>query len=376
MNPNELKLQLKAEANRLGFSLFGVATATDADGFERFTSWLGEGYHGEMDYLAKRRDARRSPASVLASVRSVVMLGFEYGQAVQESYKSLGRVAAYARGPDYHGLIWEKLNALGSFLQTQDVAAEFRGVTDSAPLLEREFARRAGLGWFGKNTMLINKHRGSFFFLAGFLTNLDLPADEPYRTNHCGTCTACLDACPTDAFVTAGTLDARKCISYLTIESKSAFPLELRPAVRNWLFGCDVCQEVCPWNRHAGKTPVPFPADAELVALDPLELLAMSEAEFRTRFKPTPLFRPKWSGLRRNAAIVLGNVGDEKALPILACALADVNEVVREAATWAIDQIRERQGTGAPQPAGPDRPVAQPAVNSVSSHAGSAIING
>ncbi len=351
MTPTEVKNHLKAEAMRLGFSLFGVAPANEADGFERFAAWLDAGYHGEMDYLPKRREARRSPTSILASVQSVVMLAFEYGQAPLAPDPVLGRIAAYARGPDYHDLIWEKLNALGSFLRGLEPDTEFRGVTDSAPLLERDFARRAGLGWFGKNTMLLNKQRGSFFFLASLLTNLELPADEPAHTSHCGTCTACLDACPTDAFVGAGTLDARKCISYLTIESKLPMPLELRPAVGNWLFGCDVCQDVCPWNRHAGRSPTPFPADADLIALDPVELLAMSEAEFRKRFKPTPLFRPKWAGMRRNATIVLGNVGDERALPTLALAEADANEVVREAAAWAIEQIRHRQLARPPQPA-------------------------
>ena len=355
MDLPELKDRLKAEAMRLGFSLFGVASADDADGFGRYEAWLEQGYHGEMDYLEKRREARRSPASILESVRRVVMLGFEYGQVDPEvadaGSGTRGRVAAYARGPDYHILMWEKLNTLGTFLRTLDAGAEFRGVTDSAPLLERDFARRAGLGWFGKNTMLLNKHRGSFFFLAGLLTNLDLPVDEPHRTDHCGTCTACLDACPTDAFVRPGTLDARKCISYLTIESKTSFPLPLRESVGDWLFGCDVCQDVCPWNRHAGKTPAPFPADPQLTTVDLLELLALTEDEFRRRFKPTSLFRPKWAGMRRNAAIVLGNVGDERAIPTLMAAQTDVSESVRESARWAVEQIQRRRQSRLPQPA-------------------------
>jgi epoxyqueuosine reductase len=216
------------------------------------------------------------------------------------------------------------------------------GVTDTAPLLERDFARRAGLGWVGKNTMLINKDRGSFFFLGALLTDLDLRADPPHESSHCGTCTACLDACPTGAFPEPGVLDARRCISYLTIELRSPVPEDLREGIGNWLFGCDVCQDVCPWNRHAAPGPVPFPADPSLATLDPVELLSLSDAEFRRRFRGTSFFRARRSGLLRNAAIVLGNVGDERALPALEKAAADPDEVVRDAARWAIGRIRSR----------------------------------
>jgi epoxyqueuosine reductase len=333
MDAPEIKGRLKAEAQSLGFSLFGVAPATAADGFDRYAAWLDRGFHGEMDYLEEHREARRHPASVFEGVRTVAMLGLEYG-------RGSGGVAAYARGPDYHRYIWDRVNHLRDWLAVLVPGARSHGVTDSAPLLERDFARRAGLGWFGKNTMLINKHRGSFFFLAALLTNLDLPADEPHAGSHCGTCRACLDACPTQAFVGPGTLDARKCISYLTIETKTPFPLELREAVGDWLFGCDVCQDVCPWNRHAG--PGSFPTDPSLSALEPLAVLRMSKAAFRARFKGTPLYRPGWHGLRRNAAVVLGNVGESSALPHLEAFADDANEVVRDAVRWAIGRIHER----------------------------------
>jgi len=215
------------------------------------------------------------------------------------------------------------------------------GATDSAPLLERDFARRAGLGWFGKNTMLINKDRGSFFFLASLLTSLELPASEPYTANHCGTCTACLDACPTQAFVEPGTLDATKCISYLTIELRTPMPEPLREGVGNWLFGCDVCQDVCPWNRFAGQG-IAFPHRDDLEALDPLEILGMSEAEYRRRFKGTSIYRAQWRGLRRNAAIVLGNTGGDDAIPALEEAKRDPDAMVSEAATWALERVRQR----------------------------------
>ncbi len=242
------------------------------------------------------------------------------------------------------------------------------GVADTAPILERDFARRAGLGWFGKNTMLINKHRGSFFFLAAFLTDIELTPNPPHDATHCGTCTACLDACPTQAFPEPGVLDARKCVSYLTIELRGPIPEELRPGVGDWLFGCDVCQDVCPWNRHSrvgdslrasvprgalGESDPPyrtashrlaFPTNPDLLALDPAELLGLSPADFQARFDGTSLLRARRSGLLRNAAIVLGNTGDASAIPALERAAEDTDEVIRDAATWAIRRIRERCG--------------------------------
>ena len=217
-----------------------------------------------------------------------------------------------------------------------------RGVVDTAPLMERDFARRAGLGWFGKNTMLINKHRGSFFFLGALLVDLELQPDAPHVASHCGTCTACLDACPTQAFTAAGWLDARRCISYLTIELRAPIPEELRPGVGNWLFGCDICQEVCPWNRKAGREALPFSHRADLEALDPIELLGLSEAAFRQRFGGTALMRTKRRGLLRNAAIVLGNLGSKNAIPALERALLEDEPLIREAAAWALQEIQRR----------------------------------
>lgn len=338
----ELKSSLKAEAERLGFSLFGVAPANDADGFRRFEDWLDHDYHGSMMYLQLRRDARRNPISILASVRSVVMLGYEYPTEAVENPANHGRVAAYARGPDYHDWIRERLHQLGDWLRQQAADVMTRGVTDSAPLLERDFARRAGLGWFGKNTMLINKQRGSFFFLAALLTNLELPPDQPTLKHHCGTCTACLTACPTQAFPEPGVLDARKCISYLTIETKNSFPIELRGGVGDWLFGCDICQDVCPWNRHSTKRVLSTPHDSELASLNAVAILDMTETEFRLKFRSTPLSRPRWNGLRRNAAIVLGNHGDREALPALERAILDPDAVVQDAARWAKAMILKR----------------------------------
>jgi epoxyqueuosine reductase len=244
-----------------------------------------------------------------------------------------GRIARYARGPDYHDVLRERLNRLLAWVREQVPGCRGRGVVDTAPLLERDFARRAGLGWIGKNTMLINKHRGSYFFLGALLLDVELTPDEPHTASHCGTCTACLDACPTGAFTGPGWLDARRCISYLTIELRTQVPEDLRPGVGDWLFGCDVCQEVCPWNRNDTSQPE---------AVDAAELLSLTDEEFRRRYRGTALDRTKRRGLLRNAAIVLGNSGDPAALPALRGALADAEPLVREAAAWAIAQIEEQ----------------------------------
>ena len=218
-----------------------------------------------------------------------------------------------------------------------------RGVVDTAPLLERDFARRAGLGWFGKNTMLLNKRHGSYIFLGALLLDLELRPDPPHETSHCGTCTACLDACPTQAFVAPGMLDSRRCLSYLTIELKGPIPEEMRGEMREWLFGCDVCQEVCPWNRKAppGAEPALGPR-SDLIAVDLLDLLGLSEEEFRRRFRGTALWRTKRRGLLRNAALILGNRGDPAALPVLRKAVGDADPVIAEAVQWAIDHITAR----------------------------------
>lgn len=337
---------LKGHARSLGFDLVGIAPAVEADGFDQFADWLDAGYAGTMDYLHRHAPARRHPRAVLAEVRSVVMLGAYHANippapaATATATAATARVARYAHSPDYHDVLRQKLNALADWVREREPGCVSRGVVDTAPLLERDFARRAGLGWIGKNTMLINKYRGSYLMLAALLTSATLPPDPPHTASHCGSCTACLDACPTQAFVRPGVLDARLCISYLTIELKGPIPVELRASVGDWLFGCDVCQEVCPWNRHAEATSTLLPTRPELVALDPAELLALSEEQFRQRFRGTVMFRSKRRGLLRNAAIVLGNRGDPAALPVLQRALDDPEPLVREAAAWAIERIR------------------------------------
>jgi epoxyqueuosine reductase len=275
------------------------------------------------------------------------MVGMNYKPSEDDRSPSqpLGRVARYARGTDYHDLLRQRLHQLLAWVQQEVPGCRGRGVVDTAPLLERDFARRAGLGWFGKNTMLLNKRLGSYVFLGALLLDCRLQPDPPHEASHCGSCTACLEACPTQAFPGPGQLDARRCISYLTIELRGSIPAELRESLGNWVFGCDICQEVCPWNRKAplGTEPALQPR-VDLEALDPVELLDLSEADFRSRFQETALMRTRRRGLLRNAALVLGNCGDATSLPALRQALHDPEPLVREAAQWAIEKIIVRCG--------------------------------
>jgi epoxyqueuosine reductase len=322
-----LEDRLKQQARALGFELAGVAPAAPADGFDRLRDWLARGFAGDMAYMhtgacgLRNQGGIRNPQSAIRN----------------------GKVARYARGADYHDVLRARLRALLAWLQGERPGCRGRGVVDTAPLLERDFARRAGLGWFGKNTMLLNKRLGSYFFLGALLVDVDLRPDPPQEVGHCGTCTACLDACPTGAFAGPGLLDSRRCISYLTIELRGPVPPELRPGLGDWVFGCDVCQEVCPWNRKAPAGAEPDLGNrGEWAELDLVEVLGLSEAGFRHRFRGTALTRARRSGLLRNAALVLGNAGDPAALPALRRALDDPEPLVREAAAWAIARIEER----------------------------------
>lgn len=332
-----LEARLKARARELGFDLVGITTAAPPATHAAFLAWLAKGYGGEMAYLHRHADARARPTSLLDGVRSVVMLAMNYKASAPQA-EGMARVASYAAGSDYHRILWDRLEQLLGWVRAEVPGCQGRGVVDSAPLLERDFARRAGLGWFGKNTMLIHPQLGSFFFLGALLLTLDLQPDEPFVADHCGTCTACLEACPTQAFPRPGELDATQCISYLTIEHRSSIPPRLREGMGDWLFGCDVCQDVCPWNHKAPPTRESAFAPRPLPNL--IDLLALSPAEFRARFRETALSRAKRAGLLRNACIVLGNRGDAAAIPALTAALSDEEPLVREAAAWALDRLR------------------------------------
>ena len=349
MPQSEVAKKLKQRARELGFELCGICPSSSPLGATRLDEWLAAGYAGQLHYIADRRVAYNDPQHVLAGVRSLVMLGMVYGSAEPTPPStSQGRVARYAWGPaDYHDLIRDRLHTLADYLRELVPEATTRGVVDTAPLLEREFAQLAGLGWVGKNTLLLSKHAGSYFFLAALLTNVELTYDAPHVTDHCGTCTACLDACPTAAFPQPYVLDATRCISYLTIELHDAIPMELRAGMGDWVFGCDICQDVCPWNHGAPKsTESAFAPQAELNPLELTELFDLDEAAFRQRFRHTPLWRAHRRGLLRSAAIVLGNQADPKSLLALTKGLHDKEPLVRGAAAWALGKISEPAARG------------------------------
>lgn len=333
---------IRQTAREEGFHLCGITPAIETPGFANLVQWLDAGYDAGMTYLADRLDAYRHPRGVLPEVRSLVMLGFPYRTADPVNPQpGQGRVARYAWGTaDYHDLIHKRLKRLNAGLLQRHPEQRARGVVDSAPLLEREFANLAGLGWNGKNTLTINRWEGSYFFLAAILTSLDLPADQPHQTDHCGTCTRCLEACPTEAFVGPGILDAARCISYLTIEHRDPIPEALREGLGDWLFGCDVCQDVCPWNRRGSSSSVEAlqPAGSS-PTLDLIELFELDDESFRRRFRKTPLWRPRRRGILRNAAIVLGNQRAAGAVEALTRGLEDVEPLVRGAAAWALGKI-------------------------------------
>ena len=341
MDAERLTRQLKEEARRLGFDLVGVCPAVTPDGMHRLADWIAAGYAGEMTYFADRLAAYEHPRHVLEGVRSLLMLGLNYRTAEPAPIaEGTGRVSRYAWGAvDYHDLIHDRLRQLSRFWLAQVPSAKVRGVVDTAPLLEREFAQLAGLGWIGKNTLLLNRQHGSWFFLAALLTDQELTYDSPHTAHHCGTCRACLDACPTGAFPQPYVLDATKCLSYLTIELRGDVPLDLRARLGDWVFGCDVCQEVCPWNRRA---PLSHEADfTPRPTANPLpleELFSWTDEQFRSHFRRTPLWRPKRRGLLRNAAIVLGNQRASSAVAALTRGRHDAEPLVRAACEWALSQ--------------------------------------
>lgn len=327
---------------RLGFARIGIASAKSPPHHDAFQGWLAAGLAGVMQpWLERHEPLRRSPEAILPGARSVIMLAMDYslggGATAEAIVPGHGRVARYARGDDYHNVLRPRLNMLARWLEARVPGARARGVVDSAPLAERDYAQLAGLGWFGKNTMLIDTRAGSYFFLSAIVTDLALPIDTPIETDHCGTCTACLEACPTGALPAPRVLDATKCISALTIEDHGVVPRSLRADLGDWILGCDICQEVCPWNRHApGSNEIVFQARRGQQSLDLAEMLELGDEGFRNRFRGTPIVRAKRRGLARSAAIALGNSPHPQAFAALVAALADSEPVVRGAAAWAV----------------------------------------
>jgi len=340
-----LATRLKQQALALGFDLVGICPAEPSAHGDFYARWVQAGYAGEMAYLARRVEERRDPRSLLPGCRSIVVVGLNsYLSDVAPAPPGHGLIARYARRDDYHGLMKQRLLALLDWLAEETGCAPQslgRAYVDTGPLLERELAMRAGLGWIGKNCCLIHPRFGSWLLLGELLLEIELPPDEPWRMTHCGTCTRCLDACPTGALVEPYLLDARRCIAYLTIELRGAIPEELRTLMDQRIFGCDLCQEVCPWNQRfsrPGSDPA-FQARPELISPLLLELMALDEEAFRRRFRGSPIMRAKRSGLLRSVAVALGNWGDPTALPVLTEALRDPDPLVREHVVWALRQI-------------------------------------
>jgi epoxyqueuosine reductase len=333
--------RLKQEAHRLGFDLIGVAPAVVPTGYAHYLKWLELGREAGMGYLRRHAEAKEHPRHVLEGVRSVIVAGMIYGQPDSTPISpSQGKIARYARGLDYHEILWRKLEALLGWLQSEHPGVVCRAVCDTAPILERDFARMAGLGWIGKNTCLIDRKAGSFTVLGSLLVDIELAYDAPNESNHCGTCTRCLDACPTDAFDGAYQLDARRCISYWTIEHKGSMPEAESENLRDWAFGCDVCQDVCPWNRKApaGREPGLDPRP-EWINPDLIAWLAEDASTFSKSLKGTALARSKRSGLLRNAALILGTRRNAEAVPVLIDRLGDPDPVIRGASAWALGRI-------------------------------------
>ena len=358
-----LSQRIKEKALDLGFDLIGIAPANRAPHAEAYRRWLANNHQAQMQWLARNPHRREDPRQVVPGAQSVVVVGLSYfvldppGDLWFDP--SRGRIARYAWGLDYHDIMLPRLRQLGDFIETESGRTlNRRAYVDTGPVLERDFSTQAGLGFIGKNTMLINPRLGSYLFLGEILLDLELDYDNPApdggaschidppgeskRIGTCGNCTRCLEICPTHAFPTPYILDSNLCISYLTIELKDAIPLELRPLLGNWIFGCDECQEICPWvrrySRPTGQTFLNYNPD--WVAPNLIDLMALDEATFRARFKGTPLQRAKRRGLLRNVAVALGNWGSTQALPVLEQALKDSEPLIREHATWAIQQIK------------------------------------
>lgn len=347
MNQSEnFEQNLKAYAHRLGFLLAGITTPEPPPHFQVYENWLAAGHHAGMHYLEQNHAiARRAdPRQILPECRSILVLAVPYPDPktapAPDGQPPHGRVAAYAWGEDYHLILPQRLQEIVRFVEQRvGQPVPNRWYTDTGPLLERDLAQRAGLGWIGKNTCLIHPRYGSYFLLAEILLGLDLEPDPPFEADHCGTCKRCIQACPTACILPDRTLDARRCISYLTIENKDEIPTDLRPLVGEWVFGCDICQQVCPWNRFAPPPDPAFLPRAGQSRPSLLEDLTLTVTEFNLKFKGTPIQRAKRRGYLRNLAVALGNSGDLSSRPMLETALNDSEPLVSTHAAWAISRL-------------------------------------
>jgi epoxyqueuosine reductase len=352
-NQKSLSLRIKAEAQRLGFELVGVSPVKVPPHEQSFADWLRQGLSGEMAYMQRTEELRRDPQRLVPWAVSIISVGMNYHTPFPRrapAPEPKGWISRYAWGEDYHQIMHHRLESLlGTIRGMCAGAVEGKAFVDSGPVLEREFAGIAGIGWIGKNTHLISPQKGSWFFLGELFLSLPLAYDQPIR-NRCGKCDLCLKACPTGAFVGPYVLDARRCISYLTIELKGFIPRHLRPLLGNHIFGCDICQEICPYNTKARPTAEPaYAPRAGLYAPDLIPFLALDEAEFRRRFRGSPILRAKRKGFLRNVAVALGNSKSRQAVPALIRALDDDEALVRGHVAWALGQIGANEGIQALQ---------------------------
>lgn len=332
----DLSAALKRRALEAGADLAGLAPAKPLPEASAYERWVQKGMQGTMDYMAKNAESRRDITFWYPEAKSVLLCGFSYSDNAPAAETEGGRIARYAALPDYHPELKKRLEDILRWLKERVPEAEGKVFVDTSPLLERLYARYAGVGWVGKNTMLISPKLGSYFFLAGLALNLELACDEP-APDHCGTCNRCISACPTDAFPQERVLDASRCISYFTIEHRGSIPEEFRPGIGNWVMGCDICQEVCPWNRFAVSGNVFKPV---IEAHQPLEELAsLDDSTFRRRFKHTPLSRPKKRGLVRNALLAMGNSQDPKHRSTLERYQKHPDPVLSEQAAWSLSRL-------------------------------------
>jgi epoxyqueuosine reductase len=356
----DTRAQVVALARELGFDLCRFAPAETPEHATEFRDWLDRGDAGEMNYLARNSERRCDPRQILPDAKTVIVLALNYFQGARKAESvaaavspakgaagtaaSTGRIARYAWGDDYHKLIEKKLAVIDQFLRHR--GGRQKCYVDTGPMLERDHAAAAGIGWHGKSTMLLNREFGTWFFLAEILTSLEF-APDTVEKNYCGRCTRCIDACPTGAITAPHQMDARRCISYLTIELKGSIPIELRPLIGDRIYGCDDCLDACPWNRFArASREMAFAMPPEIEAMKLRDYLGLDEDKFRRLFSNSPIKRAKRRGLMRNVCVALGNVGTADDLPALQKARVDSEPLVAEHAQWAIDRINQRAFAG------------------------------
>ncbi len=341
-----IKGNIKAEAFRLGFSLCGFTNPDPPVGFGRYEKWLSSGYQAGMAYLEtpRHRSMRQYPDQLVPGVKTIISLAWPYAfsEGKNISTPNAALIAGYAAGTDYHNVLPAKLDKLIDFIHikiNRDIKAQ--SFTDSAPILEREIASRAGLGWIGKNSCLISPEIGSAFLLAELFIDYSFDPDQPFTEDRCGTCHRCIEACPTGCIEPDRTIDSNRCISYLTIENKGIIPKDLRPFIGKWIFGCDICQSICPWNKNNHKY-ISDSTSPNWTIDDVTKILSLSAAEFSNRYFETAIYRSKLKGLQRNALIWLGNNGDRENQRLIDTFIQTTNDdVLLESANWALRRINQ-----------------------------------